>query len=98
MSWPTQCKTRCSAVLASFDRQYEALIAKYSGAKMEMGLVQTALVETGKLVQKSSSLNENDVICKQVTDRADAEKSTFCKHLDGKALFTGMLHLYAMIQ
>jgi hypothetical protein len=32
-----------------------------------------------------------------MTERADAEKSVLCKHRDCKALFTGMLRLYAAI-
>jgi hypothetical protein len=32
-----------------------------------------------------------------VTDRVDAQRSILCKQLDGKVLFTGMLHLYAVI-
>jgi hypothetical protein len=33
----------------------------------------------------------------ETSDRAENEKNVFWKHLDGKALFTGMLRLYAGI-
>jgi hypothetical protein len=36
-------------------------------------------------------------VWKYQTTRAEAERTVLCKHLDGKALFTGMLHLYAAI-
>jgi hypothetical protein len=32
----------------------------------------------------------------QLADRAEAERRVLCKHLEGKALFTGMLRLYAL--
>jgi hypothetical protein len=35
---PTQCETRWMAVLASFDKQYEALIAKKSKSKSKSKL------------------------------------------------------------
>jgi hypothetical protein len=32
----------------------------------------------------------------QLADRAKAERRVLCKYLEGKALFTGMLRLYAL--
>jgi hypothetical protein len=43
-------------VLASFDRQYEALIAEHSDAKTEIDLVLTSLVKISQLAQKSHRL------------------------------------------
>jgi hypothetical protein len=34
---------------------------------------------------------------KRQVDKAENEKNVPCKHLDGKALFTGMMRLYAAI-
>jgi hypothetical protein len=34
---------------------------------------------------------------KRLVDKAESEKSVLCKHLDGKASFTGILRLYAAI-
>jgi formamidopyrimidine-DNA glycosylase len=34
---------------------------------------------------------------KELIARAEAERTVLCKHLDGKALFTAMLRLYAAI-
>jgi hypothetical protein len=34
---------------------------------------------------------------KHLTDKAENEKNLLCKRFDGKALFTGMLRLYAAI-
>jgi hypothetical protein len=62
-------------VFASFDRQYETLIVENSDAKTEICLVRTSLVKIWQLMQKSASLNGNDAIWMQLTDRADAEKS-----------------------
>jgi hypothetical protein len=94
MAEPTQCEGRWSGVLASFDRHYESLIADYPDAKQEIGLVQTAIATLGQLIQISPSLNGNGTVWKQLTVRAEEEKSVLCKHLDGKSLFTGLLRLY----
>jgi hypothetical protein len=34
---------------------------------------------------------------KELVAKAEAEKAVLCKHLDGKALFTAMLRLYAAL-
>jgi hypothetical protein len=34
---------------------------------------------------------------KELIARAEAERAVLCKHLDGKALFTAILRLYAAI-
>jgi energy-converting hydrogenase A subunit M len=36
-------------------------------------------------------------VWKELIARAEAERTVLCKHLDGKALFTATLHLYAAI-
>jgi hypothetical protein len=36
-------------------------------------------------------------VWKQLADRAEAEKGALYKHYEGKALYTGLLHLYAEI-
>jgi hypothetical protein len=41
--------------------------------------------------------NGNSTAWKQLADRAEAATKVFCKYYEGKALFTGMLHLYAEI-
>jgi hypothetical protein len=42
-------------------------------------------------------VNGNGIVWKQLTDKVEAEQSKLRKRLDGNALFTGMLHLYAAI-
>jgi hypothetical protein len=82
-------------VLASFERHYDTLISDHPGANQEIDLVRTALVTIGQLVQKSPLLNGTEAVWKQLIIRAEEEKSVLCKHLDGKALFTGILRPYA---
>jgi hypothetical protein len=65
-------------VTASFDKEYIALIAHNSDAKMETDLVLTA----------PPQVNGNGAVWEQLTDTAETEKSVLCKHLDGKSLFT----------
>jgi hypothetical protein len=91
---PTQCETRWRAVLASFDKRYEALIANNPDATKEIKLILTGLIKIGQLIQTSPQQNGNGATWKRLNDKAESEKSVLCKHLDGKALFTGMLRLY----
>jgi hypothetical protein len=55
------------------------------------------MLTIGQLIYKSPRVNGNGMVWKEMTARAEAERTVLCKHLDGKALFTGMLHLYAAI-
>jgi hypothetical protein len=92
---PTQCETRWRAVLAFFDKQYEILIANNPEATGEINLIRTGLIKIGQLVQNSPQPNVNGTTWKRLVGKAESEKIVLCKHLDGKALFTGMLRLYA---
>jgi hypothetical protein len=49
----------------------------------------------GRLVHVSPSVNGNDAVWRNLISKAEAERAMLCKHLGGKALFTGMLCLYA---
>jgi hypothetical protein len=46
-------------VLASFDKQYEALIAKNPDATKEINLIRTGLIKIGQLIQTSPQQNGN---------------------------------------
>jgi hypothetical protein len=91
MAGPTACEALWKEVLASFARQQEELIADHPDAKEEIELVHTALVTIGQLVQTPPRVIGNGSVWKQLADRAEAEREVVCKHLDGKALFTGIL-------
>jgi hypothetical protein len=82
-------------VLLSFDKRYEKLMADHPVAKKEMGLVLASIVQIGQLVQNSPQVNGNGTKWKQLADRAEADRHTLCKFLDGQALFTGLFHIYA---
>jgi hypothetical protein len=91
---PTQNETRWRAVLASFDKQYETVIAKNPDATKEINLIRTGLIKIGQLIQTSPQQNRNGATWKRLVDKAESEKSVLYKHLDGKLLFTGLLRLY----
>jgi hypothetical protein len=90
---PTQCETRWRAVLASFDKQYETLIANNPEATEEINLFRTGFIKIGQLIQTSPQQNGNGATWKRLVNKAENEKSVLRKHLDGKALFTGTLRL-----
>jgi hypothetical protein len=95
---PNQYETRWKAVLASFDKQYETIIANNPDATEEINLIQTGLIKIGQPIQTSPQQNGNGATWKRLIDRAENEKSSLYKHLDGKALFTGMLTLCSNTQ
>jgi hypothetical protein len=77
-----------------FDKQCETLIAKNPDAIKEINLIRTGLIKIGQLIKSSPQRNGNGATWKRLVDKAESEKSDLCKHLDGKALYTGMLRLY----
>jgi hypothetical protein len=91
----TQCETRWRALLASFDKRYEKLTSDHPDPKKEMDLVRASILQIGQLVQNSPQVNGNGTKWKQLADRAEADRHTLCKFLDGQALFTGLFHMYA---
>jgi hypothetical protein len=58
----------------------------------EINFVRAELVKIGQLIQASPPQNGNGVTLKRLVDKAENEKNVLCKHLDGKALFTEMMH------
>jgi hypothetical protein len=94
---PKQCETRWHLVLASFDKQHKTIKINNPDATEEINLVRTELVKIGQLIQTSPPQNGNGVTWKRLVDKAENEKNVVCKHLDGKALFTGIMRLYAAI-
>jgi hypothetical protein len=59
----------------------------------EINFVRTKLVKIGQLIQISLPQNGNGITWKRLVNKAENEKNVLCKHLDGKALFTGMMRL-----
>jgi hypothetical protein len=84
-------------VLASFDKQHETLITNNPDATEEINLVRTEPIKIGQFIQTSPPQNGNGVSWKRLVNKAENEKNVLGKHLDGKALFTGMMRLYAAI-
>jgi hypothetical protein len=60
-------------------------------------LIRTALNTIGQLIHISPSLNGNGAVWKGLVTKAEVERTVLCKHLYCKALFTGILRLYAAI-
>jgi hypothetical protein len=71
------------------------VLASHPDCKEELGMIHAALITIRRLVHTSPSINGNGTVWKDLVIKAEAERSVLCKHLSGKALFTGMLHMYA---
>jgi hypothetical protein len=61
----------------------------------EIKLIQAGLITIGQLINKSPRNNGNGTTWKEITARAEAERTVLCKHLEGKALYSTLLRLYA---
>jgi hypothetical protein len=66
---------------------------KSPDAVQEIEIICTALIKIRQLVQASPQINGNGSAWRHLADRAEADRSVLCKLLDGKALFTGLMHL-----
>jgi hypothetical protein len=97
MAGPTVCETRWGEILTSFDNNRDDLIARHPDCAEETGLNRTALLRIGQLIHISPAVNGNGAVWKELAAKAEAERTVLCKHLEGKALFTGILRLYAAI-
>jgi hypothetical protein len=95
MTGPTVCETRWAAIISSFEGKHDELLAGHPDCSEELALLRTGLQTIGQLIRVSPPANGNGGLWKELVARAEAERAVLCKHLDGKALFTAMLRLYA---
>jgi hypothetical protein len=95
MAGPTACEKRWAEILASFERNLNDLTAKHPDCNEEIRLIQSGLITIGQLIHVSPRVNGNGTAWKDIKTRAEAERTVLWKHLAGKAIFTGMLRLYA---
>jgi hypothetical protein len=80
-----------------FDRNSEELAANHPDCTEDMSLLHTGLKTIGQLILKAPSVNGNSSTWKELLDKVESERTVLSKHLDGKAIFTAMLRMYAAI-
>jgi hypothetical protein len=97
MTEPTACETRWKAIVASFERNHEDLARSNPDCREELELLRNDLRTIGQLIHTSPSTNGNGAVWKELISKTEAGRTVFCMHLDGKALFTATLCLYATI-
>jgi hypothetical protein len=95
---PTQCEAQWHSVLASFDKQHKTLIANNPDATQERNLVLTLLVKIGESFSDLSAAEWQHRQLETADQQSAENENILCKHLDGKALFTGMLLLRSNTQ
>jgi hypothetical protein len=61
----------------------------------EIRLIQAGLITIGQLINSSPCNNGNGTMWREITTRAETERAVLCKHLEGKALYSALLRLYA---
>jgi hypothetical protein len=97
MTGPTVCESRWGEIIASFEKKHKELLEEHPDCSEELALLRTGLHTIRQLIHISPPVNGNGAVWKELIARADAERAVLCKHLDGKALFTAMLRLYAAL-
>jgi hypothetical protein len=80
-----------------FNNKHDDIVARHPDCTEELWLIRTALHTIGQLIHIAPPVNGNGALWERLVTRAEAERTILCKHLDGKALFTGILRLYAAI-
>jgi hypothetical protein len=98
MAGPILGETRWGEIVTSFNNNYDDLVTRHPDCTEELGRIRTALHTIGQLIHISPAVNGNGALWKGLVAKAEAERTVLCKHLDGKALFTGVLRLYADIR
>jgi hypothetical protein len=93
----TVCETPWSAIVTSFERNYDDLIAGHPDCTEEIELLRNLLLTVLQLIHLSPSVNGKGAVWKELIAIAEAERTVPSEHLNGKALFTAMLRLYAAI-
>jgi hypothetical protein len=56
-----------------------------------------ARLTIGELIHISPPVNGNGSVWKELVAKAETERIVICEHIEGKALFTGILRLCAAI-
>jgi hypothetical protein len=82
------CKLLCR-------QRFVGYLAANPDCQEEIELLKRGLRTIGQLVHISPSENGNGRVWKELIMKAEAERIVLSKHLDGKALFTAVLRLYA---
>jgi hypothetical protein len=91
------CESRWAEVISSFEKKHGELLEGHPDCSEELALLRTGLHSIRQLICISPLVNGNGAVWKELIARANAERAVLCKHLDGKALLTAMLRLYAAL-
>jgi hypothetical protein len=84
-----------AVILSSFERNLKEVSYKHPNCIEEIWLIHAGLVTIGQLIQDSPRVNGDGAAWKQAISKAEDERSVLVRHLEGKALFTALLHVYA---
>jgi hypothetical protein len=95
MAMPTACEKRWAEILASFQSKLNNLIEKHPNCVEDIKLLHPGLITIGQLIHSSPHVNGNGVEWKRIITTTEEDRAVLCKHLEGKTLFSGMLHWYA---
>jgi hypothetical protein len=90
-------ESRWGIIISSFEKNHDDLLEGHPDSSEELAFLRTGLHTIGRLIDISSPANGNGGLRKELIARAETERAVLCRQMDGKALFTAMLRLYAAI-
>jgi hypothetical protein len=97
MTGPTVYETRWDKIISSFKSNHKDLLEGHPDSSEELALLRSDLHTIRQFIYISPQVNGNGAVWKELIARAEAERAVLCKHLNGRALFTAMLRLYAAL-
>jgi hypothetical protein len=95
MEEPTACEKRWAGIIASFQNNLEKLTEKHPESVKDIKTLHAGLVTISQLIHSTPRVNGNGAEWKSIITRTEEEKTVLCNHLEGQALFPGLLRLYA---
>jgi hypothetical protein len=95
MAGPNAYEKRWAETLSSYERNMVEITKIHPDSLEIIRPIQADLITTGHLINSSPRNNGNGKIWREIITRAEAERAVLCKHLEGKALYSALLRLYA---
>jgi hypothetical protein len=92
---PTAREKRWAGILASFQRNLDNLAEKHPESIEDIKTLHAGLITIGQLIHSSPCVNGNGEEWKSIITQSEEERIVLCEHLEGQALFSGLLRLYA---
>jgi hypothetical protein len=87
------CEVKWNELHASFERQHDPLLENHPDVAPEIAEIRATLIKIWQLVKEFLKVNGNCCAWRKLVHRAEADRTSLWRRLNGKALFTGLVQL-----